>query len=343
MAEACLAIATLALTAYVLFGGADFGAGLWDLTAGGAHRGGPLRGLIERSVTPVWEANHVWLPFLLVVLWTAFPPFFASIMSTLYVPLFLALAGIVLRGAAFVLRPHAATLGQARALGAAFACSSVLVPFTFGAAVGGIASGRVPVGNAEGGAWSSWLGPTPLALGILAVFASAYLAAVFLAGDARRVGDPPLLRATRYRAVLAGVVTGIAAIACLLVVRDDAPSLYAGLTSGAGLALVAGSAAFGVATLALVLTGRSWASRLTAGAAVACVTVGWAVAQSPYLLPERLTLEAAAAGDATLSALLIVLAAGAVVLVPSLLLLYRLVLRGRLDKPYEPLDARWRT
>ena len=343
MAEACLALAAAALTAYVVLGGADFGAGLWDLTAGGARRGGPLRGLIERSMTPVWEANHVWLPFLLVLLWTAFPPFFGSIMSTLYVPLFLGAAGIVLRGSAFVLRPHAGTLGQARVLGAAFACSSVLVPFSFGAAVGGIASGRVPVGNAEGDPWSSWLGPTSLALGVLAVTASAYLAAVFLAGDASRLAEPSLMRATRARAVGAGVVTGVVALACLLVVREDARPLYDGLTSGAGLALVAGSGACGIATLALVLAGRSLPARLTAAAAVACVTVGWVVAQSPYLLPGQLTLEQAAANDATLSALLIVVAAGALTLAPSLFLLYRLVLSGRLDKRYEPLDTRWRT
>lgn len=343
MAEACAGLAIAALTAYVVLGGADFGGGLWDLTAGGPRRGAPLRGLIERSITPVWEANHVWLPFLLVLLWTAFPRFFGSVMSTLYVPLFLATAGIILRGTAFALRPHAATLGQARLLGAAFAGSSVLVPFCFGAAVGAIASGRVPVGNAAGGAWSSWLNPTSIALGVVAVLTGAYLAAVFLAGDALRVDHPRLARATRRRALLAGALTGVAAFATLVVVRSDAPALYAGLTSGGGLALVLASAAFGAATLALVAFRRYPPARLTATGAVSCIILGWAVAQRPYLLPGRLTLDQAAAGDATLTALLVSVAAGAVILVPSLLLLYRLVLRGRLDKPYEPLDARWRT
>lgn len=343
MAGVCLALAIAALTAYVVLGGADFGGGLWDLTAGGPERGAPLRGLIERSITPVWEANHVWLPFLLVLLWTAFPTFFGSVMSTLYVPLFLAAAGIIMRGTAFVLRPHVATLRQARALGAAFALSSVLVPFCFGAAVGGIASGRVPVGNAASSPWTSWLNGTSLALGCVAVLTGAYLAAVFLVGDAQRLDEPALARATRTRALGSGVLTGAAALATLVVVHGDAPRLYHGLTSGVGLALVIASAACGASTLGLVWARGFTAARLIAAGAVSCVTVGWAVAQRPYLLPGHLTLDQAAAGSATLTALLVSVAIGAVILVPSLLLLYRLVLRGRLDKPYEPLDARWRT
>src|SRR3954454_19444974 len=159
LAILALGLAIVALTAYAIFGGADFGGGFWDLTAGGSHRGGAVRGMVLRSMTPVWEANHVWLPFLLVILWTCFPVFFGSVMSTLYVPLFLAAVGIIVRGTAFVLRPHAEMLGQARILGGAFALSSILVPFCFGAAAGGIASGRVPVGNATGDPWSSWLNP----------------------------------------------------------------------------------------------------------------------------------------------------------------------------------------
>jgi len=344
MAEATLLVSLLALTAYAVLGGADFGAGLWDLTAGGARRGAAARGLIERSMTPVWEANHVWLPFLLVLLWTGFPRFFGSVMSTLYVPLFGATAGIILRGAAFAFRPHAATLGQARVLGAAFALSSVLVPFCFGAAVGGIASGRVPVGNAAGDAWSSWLNPTSIAVGILAVLAGAYLAAAFLAGDAQRTGEPALEHATRRRALGAGAITGAVAIAALAVVRFDARALYDGLTSGLGLALVLGSAGLGIATLLLILTRRWMLVRLTSAGAVACVIAGWAAAQQPYLLPTALTVHQGAANDATLTALVLSFGVfGLGVLLPSLIVLYRLVLRGRLDKPYEPLDARWRT
>ncbi|GAC1320184.1 MAG: cytochrome d ubiquinol oxidase subunit II [Thermoleophilaceae bacterium] len=343
MAEACLGLVLVALTAYVVLGGADFGGGFWDLTAGGPRRGAPLRGLIERSMTPVWEANHVWLPFLLVLLWTAFPRFFGSVMSTLYVPLFLAAGGIILRGTAFVLRPHTENLRVARGLGAAFAASSVTVPFCFGAAAGAIASGRVPVGNARGDPWSTWLNPTSVSLGILSVITGAYLAAVFLAGDAERVDDTALAQAVRMRALGAGVAAGAAALGTLIVVRSDAPALYEGITSTAGVILIIGSALLGLATLALVWKRRFSLSRATAAGAVACVTGGWVVAQSPYLLPGAMTLDGGAAGEATLTALMIAAGTGMALLVPALVLLYRLVLQGRLDKPYEPIDARWRT
>ena len=143
MAEVCLGLLMLGITAYAVLGGADFGAGFWDLTAGGAERGGRLRGMVQRSMSPVWEANHVWLIFVLVIMWTAFPVAFGSLFSTLYIPLFLAAVGIIFRGAAFALRGQAATINEARLLGALFALSSVLVPFFLGAAIGGIASGRV--------------------------------------------------------------------------------------------------------------------------------------------------------------------------------------------------------
>jgi cytochrome bd ubiquinol oxidase subunit II len=343
MADVCVVLAMVALTAYLVFGGADFGAGLWDLIAGDARRGGPLRGLVERSMSPVWEANHVWLPFLLVLLWTAFPRFFGSVMSTLYIPLFGATIGIILRGTAFVLRPHATTLTQARLFGAAFALSSVIVPFCLGAAAGAVASGRVPVGNAAGDPWGSWLNPTSITIGVLAVLAGAYLAAIFLAGDAARVGEPDLVRRTRTNALVSGVITGVAAVGGLVVVRSDAPELYAGLTSATGLALLVTSGLLGSVTLALIRSRRRILARFSAAGAVACVTLGWAAAQRPYLLPGELTVDQAAANEATLTALVISVGAGSLVLVPSLVLLYRLVLRGRLDKPFEPLDARWRT
>src|SRR5215204_849064 len=157
--QLCLGLAMLGITAYAVLGSADFGAGFWDLTAGGARRGGRVRGMIQRSMSPVWEANHVWLIFVIVIVWTAFPVAFASIFSTLSIPLFLAALGIIFRGAAFALRGHAATINEARGLGALFALSSVLIPFCFGAAVGGVASGRVPVGNAAGERFESWLNP----------------------------------------------------------------------------------------------------------------------------------------------------------------------------------------
>lgn len=340
--EISLALVIAGLTAYALLGGADFGGGFWDLTAGGAERGGRVRGMVQRSMGPVWEANHVWLIFVLVVLWTCFPLAFGSIMSTLYVPMFIAAAGIIFRGAAFALRGQAATISEARVLGALFASSSVLVPFCLGASLGAIGSGRVPIGNAAGDPISSWLNPTGILVGALAVITGAYLAAVYMAGDSVRAGLPDMRRAFRARALSAGVVAGAVAIGGLLVLREDARPLFDGLTSGGGLAFVVASAVAGGLTLALVWSERYEIARFTAAAAVACVTIGWAFAQSPYLLPETLTLEEAAAGDATLTATLIAIAVGMLVLLPSLYLLYSLTLKGRLDQQFEPLDQRFR-
>ena len=340
--ELCLGLAMVGITAYAVLGSADFGAGFWDLTAGGARRGGRVRGMIQRSMSPVWEANHVWLIFVLVVVWTAFPVAFASIFSTLSIPLFLAALGIIFRGAAFAMRGQAGTIREARALGALFASSSVLIPFCLGTVAGAIASGRVPVGNAAGDAWSSWLNPTSVLIGVLGIVTGAHLAAVFLAGDSRRAGQEDLVRAFRTRALATGAVAGAVALGGLLVLRSDARDLHDGLLSGGGLACVLVSAVGGAATMALVWTERYGPARLTAGVAVGAITVGWALAQSPYLLPPELTLEEAAASDATLAAVLVGLGIGALVLVPSLVLLYRLVLRGTLDQEFEPLDQRFR-
>jgi cytochrome d ubiquinol oxidase subunit II len=334
--ELAAALALLALTGYVVLGGADFGAGFWDLTAGGAERGAPIRAMIKRSMSPVWEANHVWLIFLLVVLWTAFPEAFGSIMSTLAVPIFLAALGIVLRGGAFALKGEAATIAEARALGATFALSSVLVPFFLGAAAGAIAAGEVPVGNATGDAFASWTGPTSILIGLLSVATGAHLAAVFLGADARRAERPELVRAFRVRALGSGAVAGALAIGGLAVLDSDAPDLFEGLTSGLGLACVAVSALAGLVTLALEWNGRFELARFTAAAAVAAIVAGWAAAQEPYLLPPGLTVTEAAAPDATLTALLIACVLGMLVLIPALVWLFRLALSGRLAYEEEP-------
>jgi cytochrome bd ubiquinol oxidase subunit II len=339
--DVCLGFVLLGITAYAVFGSADFGAGFWDLTAGGARRGARLRGMVQWSMSPVWEANHVWLIFVLVILWTAFPTAFGSIFSTLSIPLFLAAIGIIFRGTAFALRGQAATINEARVLGAVFALSSVIIPFFLGAAIGGVASGRVPVGNAAGDLVSSWLNPTSALIGVVGVLSGAYLAAVYLAGDSERAGLPDLVRAFRARALGMGVATGAVALAGLLVLRSDARDLYDGLTSGGGLAMVLVSGAAGVATLALVYRERYNLARFSAAGAVAAIVVGWVLAQSPYVLPPSLTLEEAAASDATLAAVVVGVAAGMVILVPSLWWLYRLVLQGRLDQEYEPLDQRF--
>jgi cytochrome d ubiquinol oxidase subunit II len=257
--------------------------------------------------------------------------------STLHIPLFLAAVGIIFRGATFATRGAAGTARASPVIGALFVLSSILTPFFLGAAVGGIASGRVPVGNASGDAVTSWWNPTSVLVGCLAVATGAYLAAVYLAADARRLGDEDLAEAFRARALIAGLVTGAVALGGIAVLREDARPLYDDLLSGGGLGLVIVSAAAGVATLALVWRQRYGLARVSAALAVAAVIGGWAVAQSPDLLPGAITIEDAAAPHATLVAVVVSLCFGALVLVPSLALLFRLVLRGRLDKELPPL------
>jgi cytochrome d ubiquinol oxidase subunit II len=326
------------LIAYTVFGGADFGAGFWDLTAGGAQRGARVRGLIKRSMSPVWEANHVWLIFVLVITWTAFPSAFAAIMTTLYVPLFGAVVGIVLRGGAFALRGEAATIGEARWLGAVFALSSVLVPFFLGTVVGAITSGQVPA-DGNGDSISSWTNATSLYVGVLAVATGAYLSAVFLAGDAVRAEQPDLVAAFRARALGAAAACGALAIGGIFVMNADASDLYDGLTSGFGLVVVIGSALAGALTIALLWRGAFGPARISSAAAVGAILVGLAVAQSPDFLPGQLSLADAAASNDTLIPLLGCVVLAAIVLVPSLTWLYRLTLRGTLDTEFHPIVA----
>ncbi|WP_280363394.1 cytochrome d ubiquinol oxidase subunit II, partial [Nocardia abscessus] len=248
---------------YALFGGADFGSGFWDLTAGGPRRGSRLRVLIDHSIGPVWEANHVWLIYILVFLWTAYPTVFAAVMTTLFIPMSLALLGIVLRGANFAFRKYSATLGQARLFGALFAGASLITPFFFGTAVGAIASGRVPA-EGYGDAVRSWLNPTSLLGGTLAVGTSAFLAGVFLTADAARSGDHALADYLRSRTLIVGGVTGAVAIAAIAPIRRDAPTLGAGLL-GRALPLIALSAAAGVLTLVLVYRRRYGWARVPGG------------------------------------------------------------------------------
>jgi cytochrome d ubiquinol oxidase subunit II len=338
LADLSLAVLMLGLIAYAVLGGADFGGGFWDLTAGGARRGARVRSMIGRAMGPVWEANHVWLIFVLVVFWTAFPRAFGPVMETLYVPLFLAAVGIILRGVAFAIRGEAATIAEARVFGATFALSSLLIPFFLGATIGAIATGQVPA-DGEGDAWESWTGVVPIYIGVLAIATGAYMAAVFLAGDSVRAGQPDLAQAFKRRALGAAIVAGALAVGGLFVVDAEAPELFDGLTSGAGLVMVLGSAAAGIVTLALVWLERFEIARYTSAAAVGAILVGWAVAQRPDFLPGELTFEQAAAGDATLTALLIAVAVALVILVPALALLFRLTLGGRLDSEFHPVTA----
>ncbi|MGE5409118.1 MAG: cytochrome d ubiquinol oxidase subunit II [Syntrophothermus sp.] len=328
-ADAAAAILWIGATFYALFGGADFGGGLWDLLAGGPERGERPRALIQRSLTPVWEANHVWLIFCLVVLWTAFPPAFYAVMTTLYVPLALAALGIVLRGSGFAFRKSLESLGARRAAGAAFALSSVLTPFFMGAAVGAIAAGNVPA-DGYGDAFSSWLAPLPLLTGAMFVATGAYLAAVFLVGDARRLGEADLERYFVLRALAAAAVAGLAAAVGLLELRVEARYVFDRLVDQ-GLPLVIVSALCGVALLVALLRGGRRPLRPLAAGAVVAVIWGWGVAQFPYLLPTSLRIGEAAAPATTLDVVFVVFGVAAVLVLPSLGLLYALSQRDMLE------------
>jgi cytochrome bd ubiquinol oxidase subunit II len=328
-ADAAAAILWVGATFYALFGGADFGGGLWDLLAGGAERGQRPRDTIQRSLTPVWEANHVWLIFVLVVLWTAFPSAFSAIFTTLYVPIALAALGIVLRGAGFAFRKSIVGLRERRAMGATFAISSVLTPFFMGAVVGAIAAGNVPA-EGNGDAFSSWLGPLPLLIGAMFVASGAYLAAVFLVGDARRAGDQEMENYFERRALGAAVVAGAFAIAGLFALHSEARYVFDRLTAE-GLPLVILSLLCGAALLLVLRRGGRRPLRPLAAGAVIAVIWGWGVAQFPYLLPTSLRIDQAAAPDATMTIVFVVFAAAAVVVLPSLALLYTLAQKDLLD------------
>jgi cytochrome bd ubiquinol oxidase subunit II len=329
MSDVAATILFLGVTMYAVFGGADFGAGFWDLTAGGVARGRRPRALIDATLGPVWEANHVWLIFSLVVLWTAFPGAFAAIMETLCVPLAIAAVGIVARGAGFAFGKVSETLSEQRIYGAAFAVSSVITPFFLGAVAGGIASGRVPAAGG-GDPVASWVNPTSMLGGALAVVVCAYLAAVYLVAEANRLGLPDLEQHFRRRAIGAGIVAGAVAFAGIFVLRDDAPRLFHHLI-GVALPLVVVSAVAGFAALTLLGLGVPRAGRYLAAVAVAAVIGGWGVAQYPFILGTHLTLGADAAPDSTLTAVAVVFAAAAITCVPSLVYLYVLGQRGQLD------------
>jgi cytochrome bd ubiquinol oxidase subunit II len=327
-ADVCAGILWVGATFYALFGGADFGAGFWDLVAGGAERGERPRALIQRSLTPVWEANHVWLIFILVVLWTAFPPAFSAVMTTLYVPIALAAVGIVLRGSGFAFRKSIVGLAGRRAAGATFAVSSLLTPFFMGAVVGAVASGNVPA-DGNGAPFSSWLEPLPLLTGAMFVASGAYLSAVFLIGDARRAGEEELASYFARRALDAASVAGVAAVIGLVELHAEARYIFDRLTDQ-GLPLVALSLFCGAGVfltlVSVIFRSRKgpppWCLRPLAGGAVIAVIWGWGVAQFPYLLPTSLKITAAAAPPDTLASVIIVFIVAAILVLPALGLLY---------------------
>jgi cytochrome d ubiquinol oxidase subunit II len=334
IAEAVAAVLILVCTAYAALAGADFGGGVWDLLAGSAARGAAPRHRIDRSITPVWEANHVWLIIAIVVLWTGFPAAFAAIFTTLFVPLSVAALGIVLRGTGFAFRGQVRTLRWQAAYGGMFAFASLVTPFFLGTAVGAVVTGRVR--GTPGDPVGSWVNTTSLLTGALFVVTGAYLAAVYLAVDSDRSGEPGLRRYFTRRALAAAVVSGVLAAITMAVLRSTATRVFSELTHGRSLPLVVVSVLAGLAVLVMLLLDVVRLVRPLAALAVAAVVWGWAVAQYPYLLPPRLTIAAAAAPAATQAAVLVVTGAIVVLVAPSFVLLFWLARAGRLGETEAP-------
>ncbi len=320
-----------ALVLYALLAGADCGGGIWDLLAAGPRKR-EQRALIERAIGPIWEANHVWLILVVVVLFTAFPPAFAAVSIALFVPLVVLLLGIVLRGAAFTFRTydHPEDRVQAR-WGLVFSMSSVLAPLTLGVVVGALASGRLGAAL-DGEAPLAWLAPFPLAVGAFAAALFAFLAATYLAVEA----EGALRDDFRRRAVGAGLAVFLAALASAAISWREAPLVFAGLTRrGWSLPLHLATGAAAVTAFAALLRGRVRLARAAAVAQVSLIVGGWGAAQYPYLLVPALTLEAASAPRQVQVAVLWALAGGGVLLFPALYLLFR-VFKG--ERPFAVVD-----
>lgn len=333
-ADVVAAVMFLAVILYAVFGGADFGSGVWDLTAGDARRGASTRRLIDHSIGPVWEANHVWLIFVLVFLWTGFPTAFAAMMRTLAIPFWLAGLGIVARGAGFAFRKYAPTLRWAQAAGVVFATASLITPFFLGTIAGGVASGRVPA-SGTGHIWSSWLNPTSILGGLLAVSTCTFLAGVLLTADAEKLGYHSLVAELRRKSLIGGLVTGLIVLGGIPVLIVDDRTLVDGLL-GRGLPVVIGSAIAGLLTMYQLWRQQHRRARASAAAAVGLVVAGWGAAQYPWILVDELLIDDAAGAQATLVGLLIASLLAAVLVVPPLAYLFTLADSNRVGSAPEP-------
>ncbi len=319
-----LAVLWLAVIAYAVLGGADFGAGIWDLFAAG-----PLadqqRHRIDEAIGPVWEANHVWLIFLIVGLFTAFPLAFSVLSVALFVPFALALVGIVLRGAAFIFHLHAPRAGHIRPIWERiFSASSTITPFLLGASAAAIASGqiRAPNGQTQTVSWTLWTTPFALTVGAMAVSLCAVLAAIYLTVEAQQAQETELIAAFRARAIIAGAVTAAFGALGLIQAPFQAPLLWNGVL-GKALPAVIVTMLVGLGAAASLWFGRYRLARVLIVLETACLLGSWAVAQLPYLIPPDVTISNAASPQATLLALLISTAIGSVFLAPSLWFLFR--------------------
>jgi len=328
--ELLAAIVVLALNAYVLTGGADFGGGVWDLLARGPRRAAQ-RTLIAAQIGPIWEANHVWLILVVVLLFTAFPAAFAALGIVLHIPLSLLLIGIVLRGAAFVFRSYGARDDATQQRwGRVFAMASVITPVLLGIVVGSIATGAAGTAadHLAAGREASfaslyvapWLSPFPLAMGALALAMFAFLAAVYLALAS---DDAALREDFRRRALGAAAAMFVAAFGGLAVAHMTAPHVSGALLGDGSTAFHLATAVAAVAALWAVWTRRWQTARIAAALQVSLILWGWVLVQYPFVVPPSLTIRAAAAPRATLELLLGALVAGALILFPALAYLFR--------------------
>ncbi|WP_457029649.1 cytochrome d ubiquinol oxidase subunit II [Kitasatospora sp. P5_F3] len=322
-------ILLLAIAAYACGGGVDYGAGFWDLLAGGAERGKRPRWLIDHAMAPVWEVNNVWLIFVLVLMWTGFPVFFQTVFTALWLPLALAVVGMVLRGAGFALRKPTRRLAERRIYGAVFAVSSLLTPFFLGVVIGSVASGRVAPGTTASA--DAWANTTSIMAGLLTVAATAFLGAVFLTVDARRFGAHDLVGYFRLRAWISSAALLVIGVIGLTVTDPHASYVHHGLTHGVGLVLViVAVVALAVTAWLVAGTAAGWA-RYSSVAVVALLVAAWGFAQRPYLVPTSLTVQQGAGASATLQWMLIVAAVALVLIGPALVVLYRLDTHGVLE------------
>ncbi|HSS60073.1 MAG TPA: cytochrome d ubiquinol oxidase subunit II [Candidatus Limnocylindrales bacterium] len=319
----------LSITAYSTAGGVDFGAGIWDLLAGTSARGREARALIDHAMAPVWEVNNVWLVLAIVLCWTAFPALFEATFGSLY-PLFaLALIGLVLRGAFFAFRHVAEDRRTHRAADLVFGASSVITPFFFAASLGAIASGRVGTQSVLAASFN----PMSVAFGLVSVAATAFIGATFLVGDARRYGAPELVRYFSRRALSSALALIVVGTAALVVIRVEQPSLLSSMLAGRGLPFALATIALTPVVMLLLWRGTYRGFRLLAVAAVASMVLAWGFAQSPLLLPGRLTIAQAIAPPATQEVLLLVTAALVILVLPGMALLYYLDQRNTLESP----------
>ena len=318
----------LGITAYSVAGGVDFGAGIWDLLAGSGPRSADARALIDHSMAPVWEVNNVWLVLSIVVCWTGFPALFQAAFLDLY-PLFtVALVGLVLRGAFFAFRHVAEDPRSHRVADVVFGVSSLLTPFFFAAALGAIASGKVGTGVAN-----AVLNPMAVAFGLVSVAATAFSGAAFLVGDARRYRATELVGYFERRVIAAGVVLIAVGTVALAVIEFEAPSLLRSMLTGPGLAFAATTMILTPAVMVLMWRSAYRWYRIATVVAVGSMVFAWGFAQSPYLLPGRLTIGQAVAPGPTQALLAIVTVALVVLIAPSLFLLYYLDQKNSLESP----------